>query len=102
MAEDARRLYGVTVPALFGVSTPRAVAEVVVDAIRSNRPDALVGPRSARLMMGMIVLFPRLSEWLSNRLELHTPFRVIAEKRGQQRRIGPASDGVDQASPPTR
>jgi short-subunit dehydrogenase len=74
---------GIEVPRALRLTTPEAVGNAVVEALRTDAPEILVypGPIKPTLVLGSLA--PRLSERLNERLGLATLFRPAAQTRGR-------------------
>ena len=76
---------GCTAPALLGTSPPQAVARAVLQVIERDLPEMIVNPVPVRPLLAFTALFPRVGEWISNRVGASEFFRKVveAERRRQ-------------------
>jgi len=71
--------------AMLGTSSPESVGEAVVRAIVKDLPDVVVNPGFPRLMFALLMLFPRMSEWIALRTGSFDVFTSAAGARGRGR-----------------
>jgi short-subunit dehydrogenase len=86
---------GIRVPRALRLTTPQAVSRSLVEAIRSDAPEAIVYPGPIRPALVLGLFAPRLAERLNERLGLGRLFRPVAEARGslRSRCVVPAGRG---------
>lgn len=84
---------GLTVSRLAGISKPEAVAQAVVDAIRYDRPEAIVNPTPLRPLIVLGVVSPRFVARVSQILKTDAAFRALAAQRG--RSMAPAGRPIE-------
>jgi len=71
---------GCSAPRLLGTSNPEAVARAVIDAIERDRFEVIVNPLPVRPMVAFNALFPKMGEWLTDKLGTNDFFRRVAAK----------------------
>jgi short-subunit dehydrogenase len=79
-----QRLVGETgqrVSRLLGTSSPEAVSNAVVMAIKKNPPEIIINPGPTRLLTTLAELSPILGEWLVYRIGATEWFKKIAYAR---------------------
>lgn len=81
-ASQAREM-GVQAPAIIGTSTPAQVVAGVMRAIDGQLPDVIVAPGPMRLALVLAILFPRLGEWVSERIGAHAVFTAVTAARAR-------------------
>jgi short-subunit dehydrogenase len=69
---------GLSAPPLIGTSPPGAVADAVVRAIRLDKPEIIVSPRSMRLALAAAALFPGLLQHALRRATVDGLFKRSA------------------------
>lgn len=76
---------GCCAPALLGTSRPEAVSRAVLHVIERDIPEIIVNPTPVRPLLALTVLFPRLGEWVANKIGSNDFFRQVieAQKRNQ-------------------
>jgi short-subunit dehydrogenase len=76
---------GCSAPALLRTSSPEIVGRTVLRAIQRDLGEVFVNPTPIRPLLAFATLFPRIGEWVSNRLGTDEFFRrvVEAEKRSR-------------------
>ena len=89
MWEDAAGAAGVRAPRLVGSTTPAAVANATVRAIRADVPEIFVNRPPMRPTIALGEVAPRLRYWLLRRLGVNAAFRQVVEHRET---IGAQSD----------
>lgn len=67
-----------------GVSTPAAVADAVVRAVKQDQGHVIVNPRQVRPLFAFYTLFPALAERLSSRFDSNSRFRDEAARRERE------------------
>lgn len=74
----------------------RAVTRGALRAIEKDLPILVINPRPVMPLLGLAVLFPRLAEWLSERLGIQDAFRAVGRAhRGELGRSEPVSLRAD-------
>lgn len=71
---------GIRPAPLVGASSPEAVAQAVVRAIREDRPEVVVNPRPVWPLVVLKTFFPRFTERIQSRLG-NDVFREAAQRR---------------------
>ena len=89
MWKDAAGPAGVRAPRLVGSTTPAAVANATVRAIRADVPEIFVNRPPMRPTIVLGEVSPRLRHWLLRRLGVNAAFRRVVEHRET---IGAQSD----------
>lgn len=79
---------GIPPAPLLGVSDVHAVTRGAVRAIEKDLPILVINPRPIGPLLGLAALFPRLAEWLSERLGIQDAFRAVGRAQGAARRAG--------------
>lgn len=74
MYHEAERATGIKASALSGHTTPDAVADAVLKAIKKDRPQIIVNTPPVRPMAVLTALSPRFGEWLTRRANGYAPF----------------------------
>lgn len=85
MYARAKAEVGLAAPKALGVSTPQAVADAVVRAIRDDLPEVIVNPRPVRPLLALAALAPGLAEKLARLIGVNEIFRKGAEFRERER-----------------
>ncbi len=83
MHHDNKSNYGLTTPQLAGELPPQAVADGIISAIENDTAEVIVNKTPVRALIALSVLSPRLSEWLSNRFQLHDFYEDLANLKGR-------------------
>ncbi len=73
--------FGVSAPGWLGTVTPEAVARAVLDAIASDRAEAVVSRTPVRPLLMLRALAPKALEWLVRALNANALFRKVADAR---------------------
>jgi short-subunit dehydrogenase len=76
MFADRTRRDRVRWPRMIGTSSPEAVAEAVVRALKEDAPEILVTPGPARLVAALSQLAPRLPGYFIRRMKLRDLYRA--------------------------
>ena len=85
MFQDMKDESGVSSPALIG-TTPEAVANAVVSAIRGDRAEVLVNRVPARPLMALLQLTPKGGERMMRLLGAFKPFDQVIEEKSPSKR----------------
>jgi short-subunit dehydrogenase len=81
MHERLTKETGVALPLLSRISSPEAVAQAVVRAIRYDIPEIIVNPGPTRCLTAIAELSPACGEWLLRSLGIVDWFKRVAERR---------------------
>lgn len=76
---------GCSAPAFLGTSPPEKIPAAVLRAIEKDLPEVIVNPLPVRPVLALTALFPRLGEWVVDKIGTNDFFRrvVEAQKRGE-------------------
>ncbi len=66
-------------PALLGTSPPQAVARAVVRCIERDLPELIVNPLPVRPLLALSALFPRVGEWVIDKIGTNDFFRRVVQ-----------------------
>jgi short-subunit dehydrogenase len=72
-----------TAPRLLGTSTPEAVADAVLRAIRQDVDEIIVNPGPMRLMLAIEALSPGLARWVLRKSGTYEYYRKQAEEEAR-------------------
>ncbi|MFQ5381040.1 MAG: SDR family NAD(P)-dependent oxidoreductase [Dehalococcoidia bacterium] len=75
---------GVGIPRTSGSTTPEAVAKATVEAIKKNRPEALVNFPPMRPLLTLGRMSPRFQSWFIRRTKMGEPFLKVLDHRRRQ------------------
>jgi len=81
MYEDMKQQHGVSAPLVVGSMHAGTLGHAVIRAIESDQPDAILMKGAPRLFVALLALLPRAFEYLSNKLDTASVFRVVAKGR---------------------
>jgi short-subunit dehydrogenase len=70
---------GCAAPALLGTSPPEKIPAAVFRAIENDLPEIIVNPLPVRPLLSFAALFPRLGEWLIDKIGTNEFFRRVVE-----------------------
>jgi short-subunit dehydrogenase len=70
---------GVAAPAWLGTSQPESVVRAVVRVIENDLPELIVNPIPVRPVIALTALFPRVGEWLTEKIGANDFFRRAVE-----------------------
>lgn len=79
------RKTGLSAPRLLGRSTPEAVANAVIRAIKFDLPEIIVNPRPTRIFSALSELFPCFSEALLHFTGVASWFKKVADIQRRSR-----------------
>jgi short-subunit dehydrogenase len=84
MYERSRR-HGLRAPRLLGSTTPEAVAEAVVHAVKKDKPEMVLNTGPIRLLLALPTLLPSVAEWARIKLGTDNLYRKAAAIRTKRR-----------------
>lgn len=76
---------GCSAPALLGTSSPETVARTVLYAIERDLAEVFVNPTPVRPLLAFATLFPRIGEWIANRIGTDEFYRRVVEAEKRRR-----------------
>ena len=73
-------------PALLGTSPPESVARAVIRCIQRDIPEIIVNPYPVRPLLALTALFPRIGEWVINKIGTNDFFRRVVKAQREKER----------------
>ncbi len=81
--ERARKLGAPPAPMILGTSSPESVARAVVDAIKRDTPETILGRRFTRLLVTLGEVSPPLAERIMERYGMSDWYRAVARRQNK-------------------
>jgi NAD(P)-dependent dehydrogenase (short-subunit alcohol dehydrogenase family) len=85
MYAKLKKTAGCSAPALLCTSSPQIVGRAVLRAIDRDLAEVFVNPTPIRPLLAFATLFPRIGEWVSNRIGTDEFFRRVVEAQNRSR-----------------
>ena len=77
---------GLTAPALLGTSSPEAVAQAILRAIKKDIPEIVINPGPTRLLSAIGELSPSSAEWIMRRIGIVDWFIKLSSMREEAKK----------------